>query len=345
MTTNSRLPGIGVCVGRFQTPYLHDGHLRILMAVNSHEHGIVFVGVPGTPMTKKNPLDFATRKMMLQKVLGNHVWILPINDHSVEATWSKNLDANILDLFSENNGHSEEDVVFYHGRDSFQPYYSGQFKKFIRLEDSESNATDLRNKIATNPCESEDFRRGVIYASQNMFPRVQPTVDIAPIYWDNTEEIPHVLIARKPGKKTWCFVGGFMDMTDTTAESAAARELEEETGLKLRPAQIHFMKYMGAHKINDWRDTPSTSVMTTFFCVEVDQKQAKSVRANDDVEEVKWVKIGELNEQLISKSHHVLMYRLLKFSGKFLDDTGVITEEEIDKLREKILNHDFTDSK
>lgn len=311
MIIDDSRPGIGICVGRFQTPYLHDGHLRILMAVNAHEHGIVFVGVPGTPMTTKNPMDFKTRELMIRKVVGNHIRILPVNDHPVDATWSQNLDRAIIDQFHLSKEHFDL-VVFYHGRDSFQPYYSGQFKKFIHLNDTPSNATELRKSIAREPRESEDFRRGVIYASQNMFPRVQPTVDIAPLYFDLEDGNWKVLIARKPGKKTWCFVGGFMDMSDPTAEAAAARELEEETNLKLRPAQVMFMKYLGAVKINDWRDTPSTSVMTTFFCVEVDKKQAESVKANDDVEEVKWVDGAELKPEMIGKSHQGLLHLLQK---------------------------------
>ncbi len=57
---------IGAVVGRFQVHELHDAHRYIIdQVVNNHKKSIIFLGVPKVVGTKKNPLDFDTRKKMI----------------------------------------------------------------------------------------------------------------------------------------------------------------------------------------------------------------------------------------------------------------------------------------
>ena len=57
---------IGVIVGRFQVPNIHDGHKALFDEVAArHERLIIFVGVHPFPATKSCPLDYATRAFML----------------------------------------------------------------------------------------------------------------------------------------------------------------------------------------------------------------------------------------------------------------------------------------
>lgn len=299
------VPGVGVAVGRFQTPYLHKGHKILLNEVNYHAVGIVFVGVPGTPMTKKNPLDFVSRKLMIQEFVGPHVTVLPIHDHPNDDTWSKNLDRMIESIATF------QKVSFYHGRDSFKPHYSGKFDNFIELKNIDGvDATSIRNNCKTKPRGTEDFRLGVVYASQNMFPRVQPTVDIACVA-TSPKGVTEVLLARKPGNKSWCFVGGFVDMADQNLEMAAARELYEETNIKVHADNL---SYVGSFKVNDWRDTVNTSIMTTFYVAE--NHVFSNYKPQDDIEELGWFDIENVQYEMLGPGHQILLSALKAYLRK-----------------------------
>ncbi|OAV42746.1 NUDIX domain-containing protein [Lewinella sp. 4G2] len=65
------------------------------------------------------------------------------------------------------------------------------------------------------------------------YPRPSVTVDIVVFGYDGGSELKILLIERggEPYKGHWALPGGFVDM-DETLETAALRELEEETGVK-----------------------------------------------------------------------------------------------------------------
>lgn len=54
---------VGVIIGRFQTNKLHEGHINLISHVlSNHKKTIILLGVSRVQNTKKNPLDFASRK-------------------------------------------------------------------------------------------------------------------------------------------------------------------------------------------------------------------------------------------------------------------------------------------
>jgi nicotinamide mononucleotide adenylyltransferase len=60
---------VGVIIGRFQTNRLHEGHINLISHVlSNHKKAILILGVSRVQNTKKNPLDFASRKAMIQKL-------------------------------------------------------------------------------------------------------------------------------------------------------------------------------------------------------------------------------------------------------------------------------------
>ncbi|NJC25798.1 NUDIX hydrolase [Neolewinella antarctica] len=65
------------------------------------------------------------------------------------------------------------------------------------------------------------------------YPRPSVTVDIVVFGYDGGAQLKLLLIKRgsEPYKGSWALPGGFVDM-DETLETAALRELEEETGVK-----------------------------------------------------------------------------------------------------------------
>ena len=283
---------IGVIVGRFQIDDLHQGHLELIDYVkNNHKRVIIFVGVTPYPANRKNPLDFQLREFMLREACQDMV-ILPIMDTACNLEWSQNLDHMIKMTFPFCN------AVLYGGRDSFIKHYEGQFEtKEISFSSSNShhNASEYRSIIGQSTSNSSEFRKGVIYTLENLISRTYLTVDIALVKGDQ------VLMGKKPHEPKWRFPGGFVDFNDESIEDSAKRELMEETGLSCEGA----LEYLCSQEISDWRSSEDTRVMTCFF---KSKYTYGAPRAGDDLSEVGWVKIGDINQ--VNLSHRPLMSAL-----------------------------------
>ena len=101
------------------------------------------------------------------------------------------------------------------------------------------------------------------------------------------EAEPKVLLVQRgiePFKGCWAFPGGFMNMDETT-EECAIRELEEETGLKVK--DLH---QIGAYSKVD-RD-PRGRTITVAYLVIIDKPVA--VTGQDDAAKAEWISIDEL---------------------------------------------------
>lgn len=154
------MPNIGyaVVVGRFQTPDLHAGHYEFISEVSQrHEHLIIFIGVHVTQPTKRNPLDFMTRKFMLQQAFPKAI-IFPIKDRRQDGAWSAHLDAQIDDIVIPG-----QPVMLYGSRDGFTQYYSGKFPVKEYSQTINTSSTIAREACAGSVSTGSDFRKGVIY--------------------------------------------------------------------------------------------------------------------------------------------------------------------------------------
>jgi bifunctional NMN adenylyltransferase/nudix hydrolase len=294
---------IGVMVGRFQTPELHDAHHQLLKQVASnHKKVILFLGVPCTAITRRNPLDFTTRKLMIQEAYPDFT-ILPIRDCAYDEEWSKHIDQTIREIYPFGT------VTLYGGRDSFIAHYKGGFP----CEELESkhfiSATEVRRQVSNEARRTRDFRAGVIYAAYNQFPRVVSTVDIAPLREMNGEI--QVLLAKKPGEQGWRFIGGHVDPSDVNLEMAARRETGEEANI-----DIEGLRYIGSFRIEDWRYTNEVDrIVTTFFAATY---VSGAVQPQDDISELRWVQVsGNPNHCMhslgIEPAHIPLANRLVEY--------------------------------
>ena len=270
---------IGVIVGRFQTNRLHEGHMKLINHVlSNHKKIIILLGISRVQNTKKNPLDFATRKAMIQQHFPN-VLILPIKDNRSDAKWSQEVDNMVSTPWGERKS------VIYGSRDSFIPHYSGKYPVIELEASSDHNATNIRAEIARETLDTEDFRAGVIYSTHCQYPTAYPTVDVCAF-----NKSGEILMARKPNETAWRFVGGFVDVADKSLEAAAKREFYEETGGN---CNVDNFKYITSQKVDDWRYRKEDSgIMTTLFLCEYMNGMAK---ASDDIAEVKWVPIREFS--------------------------------------------------
>ena len=292
---------IGALVGRFQVHELHEAHHYVIkQVVNNHKKVILFLGVPKVVGTKNNPLDFDTRKKMIQKHYPNIV-ILALPDFGDDKRWSHELDKRIKEVYQIG------DILLYGGRDSFIPYYKKGGGLFDCKELDEYgtfvSGTEVRKMVSEEVKDSSDFRAGVIYQSYNQYPKVHPCVDIAVM--DEKEE--RVLMAKRPYEDNWRFIGGFSKPTDSSYEHTARRKISEDAGGNL---SITNLIYIGSATIPDWRyKSEQDKIMSVLFKT---KKGWGRIEPSDDVSELKWFEITELEKLNIVKEHEVLMTMLLE---------------------------------
>lgn len=288
---------IGVIVGRFQTNQLHDAHVDLIQTVlDRHPRVFIFLGLSPVKVTYNNPLDFESRKQMILEKFGDRVNVLYIKDVNSDELWSKRLDSQIIDLAGPN-----QTVTLYGSRASFIAYYKGVFPVVELESDRIISASEIRKSISSKVKSSPDFRAGVIWASQNQYPKVYTTVDIAIMDEARTK----ILLARKPDETLYRLVGGFAEPNSDCFEHDASREVLQETTLAISPPV-----YIGSKKIDDWRYANEVDKIKTLLFSATYLFGSPTPR--DDIAELRWFKynVRLLNE--VVKEHVPLMEMLFK---------------------------------
>lgn len=276
----------GVIVGRFQTPYIHQGHLDLIKAVSDkHPNVLVLIGIRPTLMSNVHPLSYAMREAMLRHAVGTDLVIAPLGDNRDDVEWSRNLDHTIRMITGN------QSATLYTGRDGFKPHYTENLNVVeLDLPHPDINSTDIRAKVNAKDYERTtsitQFRAGIVYA-MNALPKLSfMTVDMAVLGPDND-----VLLVRKPNEKALRFPGGMFDPGDDESfEYTASRELYEETKL-----DVVDWEYIGNTPVQDWRSDgiDQQNWHTMFFCGPV--LEGQSACPSDDLAggEVRWVSLDE----------------------------------------------------
>ena len=287
----------GVLVGRFQVPYLHDGHIKVIDEIfKNHKKVLIFIGVSQVKNTRRNPLDFTARVRMILKQYPKAT-VLQIPDQPSDKEWSKELNTRIREVCPT------ESVILYGSRDGFIPKYSGEFKTVELAATKSISGSEVRSMVSKEVIDSVEFRKGVIYASFNKYPISFTTVDAAVV---NTS-MREVLLARKKNEKRLRFIGGFVDITkDNSLKSAVKREVSEETNA----LGVGEATYIGSTRIDDWRYRNEVDgIMTAFFFIPY---MFGIPRACDDVFEMHWINVFTLfeNYDIIVDEHRPLVKML-----------------------------------
>lgn len=79
---------VGVIIARFQTPYLHNAHKELINFVrNENDKTIVLLGLSPLKATYNNPLDFDSRRKMIEDEFDDIV-IGYVDDNPDDNIWS-----------------------------------------------------------------------------------------------------------------------------------------------------------------------------------------------------------------------------------------------------------------
>lgn len=305
---------VGVIVGRFQVPELSEAHKKLIQSVKeSHKQYIVVVGVSPTLGTKKHPLGYTTRMQMIQGEFPDAI-VAPLADVNSDEAWSKNLDFLIRALCPIGS------VCMYGGRDSFIKTYQGRYDTFEMAIINEAQGSKIREDVGKTVCNSTEFRRGIIFACQNQYPKVFPTVDMAVVKKEAKDFF--VLLANRTHNSLGQFPGGFVDPSDATMEEAAKRELMEELDVSVGDS----VSYVGSCLIEDWRyTTPDERIMTTLFQLDYVSGSGKPI---DEFVDSDWVCVHPDNLQVVKRGHRPLFLMLIsKLHPKLTEEAFTIARE------------------
>lgn len=313
---------IGVIIGRFQVDNLHDGHKQLINEVlNRHDRVLILLGTTQILSTKNNPLDFISRKLMIEsefpQVIVSNIMDYPVSNK----IWSSNVDTKIKEIFPVGS------VLLYGSRDSFISSYVGRFDCVELDSVYTATGTEIREKIRRGIFDNSSFRAGQIYALSNTYDSVFACVDVAILKNDE------ILLGRKAGRDEYCFIGGFVDPTDMNYENAARREVYEETGLT-----IESFKYISNMRIDDIRyRNENSKIFSTLF---IGYYTSGRPQPNDDINELKWFKLSELKKSIFIDSHRPFFKELMKF---FINTEHILNLDlkvlSLDQDLSKILNN------
>jgi bifunctional NMN adenylyltransferase/nudix hydrolase len=293
---------VGVVIGRFQIHELHDAHKEVLQHVlDKHPRVLLFLGLAADACkcTYNNPLDFATRKAMIEKSFPS-IEIHYIKDQRDDENWSKELDRQIGGFIGP-----KQKVVLYGGRDSFIPHYKGKYPTVELVPSKYISAKEIRKNIGIKSKTTPEFREGIIWAVENQWPSALPVVDVAIIDFDQNR----ILLGRKPNEDKLRFIGGFASPESDCYEDDAKREVLEETHV-----ETDDYRYVCSAKINDWRFRSERNKIKTIFYVA--RYVYGSPQPDDDIEELRWVSLKDLNENMIVEGHRALLEKLQVWLSK-----------------------------
>ena len=295
------MANIAILPVRFQNSFLHEGHRKLIDYAGLKNHyTIIVLGVAPTRLTYNNPLSFEIRKQMVQAEYPK-VRVESLPDYKYDDVWSLKLDDLIETIIPDQNRNS---ITLYGGRDSFINSYTGKHNTLSvnSISINKLSASDIRTVLHNKIENDQNWRSGIIYASAHRYPVSFQTVDIAVVDFERYR----VLVAKKPHEKLFRFVGGFVDPTDISLETAAKRETMEETGM----IETDDYKYIGSYRIDDWRYRKSKDkIMTAFFTCKFISGIPK---ASDDISMVEWKTIYTMNELEFEPEHRPLFNDLKK---------------------------------
>ena len=103
------------------------------------------------------------------------------------------------------------------------------------------------------------------------------------VVWREKDDMPHVLVIRHENGGHWAFPKGHVEGRETE-EQTAAREILEETGLKVKLDP-------GFRRVVTFSPKPQVLKDVVYFAARPTGGRLK--RQEEEVQEIRWLKLGE----------------------------------------------------
>ncbi len=187
--------------------------------------------------------------------------------------------------------------------DTYGKYFTTPYAKFQSsqpefVEETEIAAEPDPVNKKNNPTAiegEEELKDDLSNYNEDLYRKPSVTVDVS-ICTIIDDDLKILLIKRKfpPYRNCWAIPGGFLDIDlEESLEEAAARELEEETGLK--NLYIEQLKTYG-----DVDRDPRTRVVTTayFSLIPYTALENQKIRSASDAADAKWFSLNNYIEEL-----------------------------------------------
>jgi bifunctional NMN adenylyltransferase/nudix hydrolase len=134
---------LGVIIGRFQVPQLHEGHIKLISKALVDCTTIMFLLGCTTVRDERNPYDIEHRKKVISKIFGGYCVEL-LWDNPSDYVWSDQLDMLIAN-YAHYRGYAKN-IYLYHSRDSFKDHYKGSHPLIEVEEVPGVSGTKLRSQ-------------------------------------------------------------------------------------------------------------------------------------------------------------------------------------------------------
>ena len=151
---------------------------------------------------------------------------------------------------------------------------------------------------------------------EKVYPNAIPTVDIAVIRI-NPDQSYSVLLGKKEHEPKWRFVGGFVDADDSSYETAAVRELFEETNIV---TTVDDITYAGSIKIDDPRyRNHKDKIITHLYILEIPSSTA-DIQPKDDIKALQWFPLTHFSKADMMEVHHPIVALFMRYIEKQKSD-------------------------
>lgn len=317
------MSSICVVYAPFQIADVGGFHASLIeKAFAEHDQVMIALPVRRVSPSKKSPLSFEERRILIQEYLDRSVKrkceIVAVIEAKYRSDMVRSLETAIkLPLESVVVLSDPEMIKFLPEKmpRSFIP------RNFLVEEE------ELRESVS-RAYPNSDYRLGVIRGLNSLFPISWATVDVAIRrvdrgMVDGRQTPPKVLylVGRKPGEVGWRFIGGFKNRSDANFEAAVLREGGEEA-LKpgVDPKKVFSApKYICSRNVNDWRYAGEVDGITTAFYIVNFVGTLDQIKAGDDIAETAWRELSELDPSHMEGEHSFLLGELHAYAGSSRD--------------------------